>query len=227
LIQRTARLEVELGYTFSDPELLHRALTHRSVGNNNNERLEFLGDAVLGCVIADELFHNFPHVAEGRLSRLRSSLVRRETLAEIGKQLGIGDFLQLGPGERKSGGHRRESILSDALEAIFGAIYLDGGLEAASTIVERFLEEALETRSRVAQADAKTRLQEVAQARGWGLPDYSVVAELGPDHRKSFTVECSVDGRLMGAAEGRSKKVAEQGAAAVALERLDLGGDAP
>ncbi len=224
MIQRTARLEVELGYTFSEPELLHRALTHRSAGNNNNERLEFLGDAVLGCVIADELFHNFPHVAEGRLSRLRSSLVRRETLAEIGKQLGIGDFLQLGPGERKSGGHRRESILSDALEAIFGAIYLDSDFTQSRQCILRLYADKLAGLSdEMVLKDAKTRLQEYLQARHLELPDYTLLDISGKAHARYFEVVCSVAGHEPCRGEGASRRHAEQEAASKMLRQLEAG----
>ncbi|MGB5259458.1 MAG: ribonuclease III [Gammaproteobacteria bacterium] len=221
-MQPTTRLEKELGYTFSDPELLHKALTHRSLGNSNNERLEFLGDALLGCVIADELFHNFPHVREGRLSRLRSSLVRRETLAEIGKRLAIGDFLRLGQGERKSGGHRRESILSDALEAIFGAIYLDSDFATCrQCILQLYADKLASLSDTVVLKDAKTRLQEYLQARHLELPDYTVKDVSGKAHARYFEVICTVAGHEPCNGEGASRRHAEQEAASKMLRQLE------
>ena len=224
MIQSPPRLEEMLGYTFTDPSLLQKALTHRSAGNHNNERLEFLGDAVLGCVIADELFRNFPHVREGRLSRLRSSLVRRETLAEIGKQLAIGDFLQLGPGERKSGGHRRESILSDAVEAIFGAIYLDSDFAHSRQCILRLYADRLAGLSdEVVLKDAKTRLQEYLQARRLALPDYTLLDTSGQAHARHFEVLCEVAGQQPCRGAGASRRHAEQLAASKMLEQLETG----
>ena len=220
-MQPQGRLEERLGYTFSDPALLQRALTHRSAGNNNNERLEFLGDAVLGCVIADELFRNFPHVREGRLSRLRSSLVRRETLAEIGQQLDIGDFLQLGPGERKSGGHRRASILSDAVEAIFGAIYLDSDFIHSQQCILRLYADRLASLSdKVVLKDAKTRLQELLQSRHLELPTYTLLNAGGQAHARQFEVLCEVAGQAPCRGSGSSRRHAEQQAASRMLEQL-------
>ncbi len=224
-------IETALGYTFQDADLLRVALTHRSYSNergetDNYERLEFLGDSVLGLVAARWLYDRHPDQAEGLLAKWKGFLVSARALARFGQAIDLGSELLLGVGEARSGGSAKTSILADTVEAIFGAIYLDGGLAAAGAIIERFLEEALEKLSRP-HADPKTRLQELAQARGWGLPHYQVAAESGPDHRKSFTIECTVEGRLMGAAEGRSKKVAEAAAAAVALERLDLDQGAP
>ena len=225
-------IEAALGYTFQNPDLLRIALTHRSWANehgerDNYERLEFLGDSVLGLVAARWLYDRYPEEPEGRLAKWKSFLVSAPALAAFAGSITLGPELRLGVGEARSGGSAKDSILADAVESIFGAIYLDGGLEAASGVIERFLEEALAEHSRLSHADAKTRLQELAQARGWGLPSYRVVAESGPDHRKRFTVECSVSGEVMGAAEGGSKKAAEQRTAAAALERLDLSGDAP
>jgi ribonuclease-3 len=223
-MQPLTRLEEKLGYTFSDPELLHRALTHRSLGNSNNERLEFLGDAVLGCVIADELCRNFPHVREGRLSRLRASLVRRETLAEIGAQLAIGDFLRLGQGERKSGGHRRESIISDALEAIFGAIYLDSDFATCHQCILQLYADRLASLSDAqVLKDAKTRLQEYLQARHLELPDYAVQDVSGKAHARYFRVICSVEGHEPCHGEGASRRHAEQEAAGKMLRQLEAG----
>jgi ribonuclease III len=225
-------IEEALGYTFGDPELLRVALTHRSYSNehgerDNNERLEFLGDAVLGLVTSRWLYDRDPEKPEGRLAKRKSFLVSAPVLARFGESIGLGPELRLGVGEARSGGHAKASILADAVEALFGAVYLDGGLEAAREIIEPVLEDALERRSRMTHADPKTRLQELVQGRGWALPRYRVVAEIGPDHRKQFTVECAVEERVLGAAEGGSKKVAEQRAAAEALERLDLGGGEP
>ena len=225
-------IETALGYAFRDAELLRVALTHRSFSNergekDNYERLEFLGDSVLGLVAARWLYDRHPEQAEGELAKWKSFLVSAPALARFAKSIDLGRELHLGVGEARSGGSAKSSILADAVEAIFGAVYLDGGLGAASEIVGRFLEQAFEERSRLLRADAKTRLQELAQARGWGLPDYRVTGESGPDHRKRFRVECSVEGELMGAAVGRSKKAAEQAAAAAALERLDVEEGAP
>ncbi len=228
----TSPIEAELGYRFRDSELLRVALTHRSYSNErgekgNYERLEFLGDAVLGLVASRWLYDRYSEEPEGRLAKDKSFLVSAPVLARFGESIGLGPELRLGVGEARSGGSTKASILADAVEAVFGAVYLDGGLAAAREIIERLLEEALEARSRLVHADAKTRLQELVQARGWSLPEYRVVTETGPDHRKRFTIECSVAGEAAGTAEGRSKKVAEQAAAARALERLDLTGDDP
>jgi ribonuclease-3 len=217
-------LEQRLGYVFNDPQLLEKALTHRSAGNRNNERLEFLGDAVLGCVIAGELFHNFPDVREGRLSRLRSSLVRRETLADIGKGLEIGDFMSLGPGERKSGGHRRESIISDAVEAIFGAIYLDSNFATCRDCILRLYADRLRGLSdTVVLKDAKTRLQEFLQARQMKLPEYTVRQAHGKAHARYFEVVCDVEGHESTRGEGTSRRHAEQDAAGKMLQKLEAG----
>ena len=222
-------IEEALGYEFADPELLRVALTHRSYSNergekDNYERLEFLGDAVLGLVASRWLYDRDPEEPEGRLAKRKSFLVSAPVLAKFGESIGLGPELRLGVGEARSGGHAKASILADAVEALFGAVYLDGGLEAARGIIEPVLEVGLEERSSMSHADPKTLLQELVQGRGWDLPRYRVVAEAGPDHRKRFTVECSVEERVLGAAEGGSKKLAEQAAAARALERLDLEG---
>ncbi len=223
----THPIEDALGYRFKDPGLLRTALTHRSYSNergerDNYERLEFLGDAVLGMVASCWLYDRYPQEPEGLLAKRKSFLVSAPVLARFGGSLGLGPELLLGVGEARSGGSAKGSILADAVEAIFGAVYLDDGLEAVREIVERFLEDALEERSSVFHTDPKTRLQELVQARGWALPQYRVVSESGPDHRKRFTVECLVAGEAAGTAEGRSKKLAEQAAAIRALERLDL-----
>ncbi len=215
-------LEDKLGHRFRDPELLCRALTHRSAGGEHNERLEFLGDAVLNLTVAEVLYERFPQADEGRLSRLRASLVRGETLAEAARRIQLGAALRLGPGEMKSGGFRRDSILAGALEAVIGAVYLEGGLAAARPLVQRLLAQELEQASPdTAFKDAKTRLQEYLQGRRLPLPHYSIVAVKGSDHAQEFEVECRVSGLAEGVrGRGSSRRKAEQQAAARALERL-------
>ncbi len=225
-------IENALRYRFKDPDLLRVALTHRSYSNergekDNYERLEFLGDAVLGMVASRWLYDRYPREPKGWLAKRKSFLVSAPVLARFAASIGVGPALRLGVGEARSGGRTKTSILADAVEAIFGAVYLDGGLDAAREIIERFLADAVEERSSVFHTDPKTRLQELVQARGWALPRYRVVTETGPDHRKRFTVECTVEGEVAGLAEGGSKKLAEQRAAAAALERLDLSGTEP
>lgn len=220
------RLQDRLGYAFKDPGLLDQALTHRSCGARNNERLEFLGDAVLDFVVAELLYQGEPDAHEGRLTRLRAHLVRRETLAAIARDLGLGDVLRLGPGELKSAGRGRDSILADAFEAIVGAIYLDGGISPCREVLDtlyrdRFTRAAQETGLK----DAKTRLQEALQGRGRALPEYTVVNLEGAPHDQSFTVACQVDGIANPVTGfGASRRKAEQDAARKALEALD--GDA-
>jgi ribonuclease-3 len=219
-------LEKLLGYRFQDAQLLQQALTHRSAGSRNNERLEFLGDAILGSVIAAELYRCYPQAREGKLSRLRSTLVRRESLAKIAQELRLGDYLQLGAGERRSGGHSRDSILSDALEAIFGAIYLDSDF---ATVRERILllfRERLQSVSEVTTLkDSKTRLQEYLQAQRKPLPTYAVTQVSGEAHDQLFRVSCSVAGLDVepGQGSGSSRRLAEQAAAEDLLARLLAG----
>ena len=209
-------------YEFQDTSLLTAALTHRSKHSVNNERLEFLGDAILGFVIADELYRRFPAAAEGELSRCRSSLVKGEALAKLARRLELGDYLQLGPGELKSGGYRRNSILADAYEAIIGAIYLDGGLEQARAFILLNCQETLSTLSiDDAAKDAKTQLQEFLQARRLDLPTYEVVSTSGSAHQQTFTVSCRVEHFSVNTeAEGNSRRKAEQSAASVALSLI-------
>jgi ribonuclease III len=222
-LSRPAALEKRLGHQFADPRLLEQALTHRSRGADNNERLEFLGDGVLGCAMADELYARFPQLSEGKLTRLRASLVREEALAEVAKTLGLGTFLRLGEGELAAGPEPRPSILADALEALLGAVFLDAGYDAArKTVLAAFgpLIERLDP-ERPAK-DAKTRLQEVLQAKHRRLPHYEVVAVTGEAHRQAFVVECSVaelDLRAKGS--GTSRQRAEQQAAKAMLEKLE------
>jgi ribonuclease-3 len=186
------KLERRLGYEFNDADLLQQAVTHKSHGSPNNERLEFLGDAVLGYVIAHELFQLYSEEAEDALTQMRANLVRKETLHQIASQLQLGDCLRLGVGERKSGGRERASILADALEAVIGAVRLDGGIEAARQLVLRLYAERLGNADTQEFKDAKTRLQELLQSRKLQLPVYSVIETSGSEHRRSFTVRCKV-----------------------------------
>lgn len=218
----TARLEKALGYRFSQPELLRQALTHRSHSSPHNERLEFLGDSVLNCVIATLLYQRFAALREGELSRLRASLVRQEALAEIAAGFGLGDDLRLGEGELKSGGFRRPSILADALEAVFGAIYLDGGFAAAQEAIERLYRQRVEQIDPRAEGkDAKTALQEWLQGRRLPVPHYTLLSTHGEAHAQQFEVACSipaVDLEVTG--RGGSRRAAEQEAARAALDKL-------
>lgn len=217
-----SELERFLGYTFSDDSLLRNALTHRSVSGDNNERLEFLGDSILNFVIAAELFQNYAKAPEGDLSRLRASLVNKETLVKVAQRLELGDFILLGSGELKSGGFRRKSILADAVEAIFGAVYLDTGFEASRQLILRLYGPWLETGIDIEQLkDPKTRLQEYLQSRRQVLPDYEVVEAYGKPHAQTFKVRCVVAGLdrdIYGI--GSSRRKAEQQAAEAALEIL-------
>jgi ribonuclease-3 len=213
----------QLDYQFRSPGLLRQALTHRSVGSKNNERLEFLGDALLNCIIADALFQRFPEANEGDLSRMRAHLVKGETLAELAQELMLGDHLLLGPGELKSGGFRRNSILAGAMEAIFGAVYCDSGFNELQALILALYESRLENASiDNLRKDPKTRLQEFLQGRRLALPEYSVVSVEGQDHKQLFRVNCSVAG-LGGpiTGSGRSRRRAEQDAAARTLEQLE------
>lgn len=216
-------LERELGYRFSDDSLLTRALTHRSAGGRHNERLEYLGDAALSLVVAELLYQRLPLAPEGHLSRLRASLVRRSSLAEIALDLRFPERLHLGPGELKSGGFRRESILADALEAVLGAIYLDGGLDALRAVMVRLYGDRLEDLPAHEELkDPKTLLQERLQARGLPLPLYCVAAIEGEDHLQQFKVSCQVEGvAAETTGSGGSRRAAEQAAAAQMLAQLD------
>lgn len=212
-----------LGYEPHDLALFRAALTHRSAPGANNERLEFLGDAVVNLLIAHRLYQAFPLATEGELSRLRARLVSREPLAEIAVSLGLGETLQLGPGELRSGGFRRQSILADALEALCGAIFLDGGLGAAEPIIARlFTERIAGLPSPEALKDPKTRLQEYLQSRSLTLPRYLILGIEGEDHAQTFRVSCEVPGlalRVEGA--GSSRRRAEQQAAQAMLEAIE------
>ena len=222
-MSRPAALEKRLGHQFADPRLLEQALTHRSRGADNNERLEFLGDGVLGCAMADELYARFPQLSEGKLTRLRASLVREEALAEVAKTLGIGEHLRLGEGELAAGPEARPSILADAVEAVLGAVFLDGGYDAARKAVLAAFGPLIDRLDPDRPAkDAKTRLQEILQARHRRLPQYRVVAVQGEAHRQSFEVECSVaELKLSATGTGTSRQRAEQQAAKALLEQLE------
>jgi len=219
-------MERVIGYRFNDQQLLAAALTHRSASRTNNERLEFLGDAILGQVIAESLFRQFGDADEGQLTRLRARLVNKESLAEVARSLGVGDWISLGEGELKSGGFRRDSILANALEALIGAIYLDGGMQACQECVRGVFDDALASANIMdAYKDAKTSLQELLQARHLSLPVYRTVAEAGDAHQRLFTVECilpGLPGPIIG--QGSSRRRAEQDAAARAMASLQAAG---
>ncbi|HEX7381322.1 MAG TPA: ribonuclease III [Nevskiaceae bacterium] len=211
-----------LGHRFADPALLVLACTHRSHGDENNERLEYLGDGLLDFVIAAELFRLRPQAHEGALSRLRSSLVCEASLAALARELDLGAALQLGEGELKSGGFRRASILSDALEAVIGAVYVDAGFAVAERVCLALFRARLEHLPNAeALKDAKTLLQERLQARGAALPSYRLLEASGPAHRRHFRVACEIDDGLCCEAGAGSRRHAEQAAAALVLERLD------
>ncbi|ERM59861.1 MULTISPECIES: ribonuclease III [Vibrio] len=216
------KLERKIGYQFNDADLIHLALTHRSAAGKHNERLEFLGDSILSFVIADDLYHRFPKVNEGDMSRMRATLVRGHTLAELGREFELGDYLKLGPGELKSGGFRRDSILADAVEAIIGAVYLDSDTEVVRGIILSWYQSRLDAiQPGVSQKDPKTRLQEFLQGRRNPLPVYTVTNIKGEAHNQEFTVECEVAGvdkPVIG--KGTSRRKAEQAAAETALEQL-------
>jgi ribonuclease-3 len=215
-------LSQKLGLTFNKPQLFVTALTHRSVGANNNERLEFLGDAILGCVIAQKLYDAFPNADEGTLSRLRASLVNESSLADLARQHCLGDYLLLGSGELKSGGFRRDSILSDALEGIIGALFKDQGIAACEDWIGRLFAEKLHDLSANNwQKDPKTQLQELMQAKKMELPDYTLIDMSGLPHEQTFKVRCSVsliEESCIGT--GVSRKKAEQSAAEMMLAKL-------
>lgn len=211
---------LNIGHRFSDPDLLRRALTHRSHGASHNERLEYLGDSVLNCVVALELYHRFPRLSEGELSRLRANLVNQQSLAASAQRFALGERLLLGEGEQKSGGARRPSMLADAVEAVVGATFIDGGFEAARKVVLTLLGAPLESIDpAVSGKDPKTLLQEYLQARKLALPQYSVVATRGEAHEQQFQVECSVpELNIRSRGEGASRRSAEQEAARHAYE---------
>ena len=220
------RLLQRLGHDFKDPQLVELALTHRSCGARNNERLEFLGDSILNFTIGDALFLKFPNAKEGQLSRLRAQLVKGETLAEIAREFDLGDCLNLGEGELKSGGFRRDSILADAVEAIIGAVYVDAGMEACRDRILCWYQQRLETISlEETLKDPKTRLQELMQARRKPLPQYEVVSIDGEAHAQLFTVQCQT--ALLSTpteAQASSRRTAEKLAAEEALRLIQAKG---
>lgn len=221
-MKRPERIETAIGHRFTRPDLLVQALTHRSHGTPHNERLEFLGDSVLNCAVATLLFERFGSLREGELSRLRANLVRQDALAGIARELDLGHHLRLGEGELKSGGFGRPSILADALEALFGAIYLDAGFEAARSVIARLyapLVAAIDPKT--SGKDAKTELQEILQGRRLPLPAYTLVATRGEAHLQEFEVECAVP--ALGIAvrgTGSSRRNAEQAAARKAIDAI-------
>ncbi len=220
-------LEKKLGHVFRDRALLATALTHSSYANENrgrgecNERLEFLGDSVLGMVVADALYRRFPELPEGRMTRLRAQLVCEESLHRVASELGLGEYVRLGRGEEHTGGRRRTSILADAVEAVIAAMYLDGGLETAKAFIERQILSALDGSGPAMRVeDCKTELQELVQKKSGQSLSYELLGESGPDHDKTFTSQVSLNGRPIGSGSGRTKKEAEQAAARAALEAL-------
>lgn len=216
------QLEKAFGYTFKNRDLLQQALTHRSAAAQHNERLEFLGDSVLGIIVSEALFERFPNIDEGDLSRMRATLVCGKSLAKLAQQFELGKFLVLGPGEMKSGGHRRESILADAVEALLGAMYLESDLVTCRQVVLTWYAKQLDSiKPGASHKDPKTRLQEYLQGRQCALPVYEVVATQGQAHNQQFTVSCQVEGiaePIRGT--GTSRRKAEQKAATDALAQL-------
>lgn len=220
-------LQVKLGISFSDPALLHQAFVHRSYLNENpdfrlgsNERLEFLGDAFLGLVVAEFLFREFPDLSEGELTKLRSDLVRQDSLARLASVLGLGEYLYLGQGEERGGGRRRSRNMACTLEALVGAVFMDQGFEVTKDLVLRlFSGSVAEVRVRGLASDHKSRLQEIIQAERQERPAYRLVEAAGPDHDKTFWVEVVVGGQVLGRGSGKSKQAAEKDAARHALEK--------
>ena len=228
-----AVIQERIGHRFNNAELLERALTHKSYANENrvpahNERLEFLGDAVLGLIISEYLMKTCPDSTEGDLSRLRAAVVSEPALALAAREIGLGEHLLLGRGEEQTGGRDKDSLLANCLEALIAALYLDGGREAAEMFVIRFFEEAIKkTCASRGTLDYKTDLQELCQERLKKLPEYRIVSETGPDHQKQFTVELIIKGEVYGRGSGRTKKEGEQRAAKEALEKLSTRSQEP
>lgn len=216
-------MEQRLGHRFTHRALLKEALTHRSFSADNNERLEFLGDSLVNFIVAADLFERFPDAREGQLSRLRASMVRGKTLAEIARELELGSMLRLGVGEKKSGGAQRLSLLADALEAVIGAIYLDAGMQTCEQVVRQWFEARLADLSLDRPIkDAKSQLQEILQARKFSVPDYRVLQITGSDHEQQFEVVCEVSElALQTFGKGSSRKTAEQKAASDMIRRLE------
>ena len=220
-------IEDKIGYSFRDRSLLINALTHSSYANENrgrscesNERLEFLGDSVLGLVVADALFRRFPELPEGRMTRLRAQLVCEESLHRVASLIGLGDYMRLGRGEEHTGGRQRTSILADATEALIAAMYLDGGMDVAKGFIERFILTEMDTvDGPISFGDSKTELQELVQRKSGSVITYELLGESGPDHNKTFVFEVRLNGEPIGQGGGHSKKEAEQAAARDALAR--------
>lgn len=223
MINKFQILNKRIAYSFNDPALLNQAFTHRSAAKKHNERLEFLGDAVLGLVVAELLYEKFPNLPEGKLTRLRSNLVKGDTLASLARELDMGKLISLGPGELKSGGHRRDSILADTFEALLGAIYLDADIEEVRRVICALYRERVDALDPNLQIkDNKTRLQEALQSKRISLPTYEVIDISGKDHAQTFTVECSIDGlQLTARGQGKSRRIAEQQAAQQILEKIE------
>jgi ribonuclease-3 len=217
-----APLSRQLEYTFKNEALLAEALTHRSAASINNERLEFLGDGILNFVIASRLFEQYPDMQEGDLSRLRASLVNKDSLADIARVLELGEYIKLGSGELKSGGRRRDSILADAVEALLGAVFIDSGFETCRKLILRLYADKLQHIPDVETLkDPKTRLQELLQSRHYPLPVYTVLEVSGKAHKQMFKVECNIeDLACVTTAEGKSRRKAEQAAAELAIEAV-------
>lgn len=224
MIKPASELSRRIGHSFTDEALFELALTHRSCGKKNNERLEFLGDSILNFVIADDLFERFPKAKEGELSRLRARMVKGVTLSEVARELGLGDYLRLGSGELKSGGYRRDSILADAVEAIIGAIYLDSNMDTARGFILSWFKERLEKLDlNESMKDSKTRLQEFLQSRRLALPEYELMNVEGEAHAQTFYIDCRVDGlKKVAKGIGNSRRQAEQEAAKNALIDLQV-----
>ena len=219
-------LETAIGYRFKNISLLQNALTHSSYANErwhnsllSNERLEFLGDSVLGMLVAEYLYHNFPNRPEGELTRMRADMVCEQTLASAANRIGIGEHLLLGHGEEQGGGRKRNSILADAMESVIAACFLDGGMEAALKVVQQFILVEVPV-TKLHNADYKTKLQELVQQKKNQTLSYKLVGQSGPDHDKKFDVEVSLNGQVVGCGSGSSKKRAEQMAARAAIEKL-------
>ena len=219
-------LETAIGYQFRNIQLLQNALTHSSYANErwhnsllSNERLEFLGDSVLGMLVAEYLYHTFPDRPEGELTRMRADMVCEHTLATVANKIGLGNHLMLGHGEERLGGRRRESILADATESVIAACFLDGGLDAAAQFVKKYILVEVPV-TRLHNVDYKTALQELVQQKKNQVLSYTLVGQSGPDHDKQFDVEVSLNGNVVGKGSGRSKKRAEQMAAKAAVEKL-------
>lgn len=213
-------LQQQLGYTFKNIALLKQALTHRSFAKDNNERLEFVGDGILDCVIALNLYLKFPELAEGELSKMRAALVNQDGLVEIGESLHLGEYLLLGDGELKSGGRQRPSIVADGVEAVFAAIFLDGGFECVRATIEKLFADKI-NRDALPLKDFKTQLQEVIQARHLNLPAYDIIETSGPEHEMVFKVECRLEAlNLITVGVGKGKKQASQDAAYKLLQLL-------